>query len=72
VLAPVVRAAFDVAECVEMARRLGYGGTATGEREGRLAEYGAWLGKRYGPPLWGGAVSNGMAVMARVLLAKRE
>jgi hypothetical protein len=55
-----------------MARRLGYGGTATGEREGRLAEYGAWLGKRYGPPLWGGAVSNGMAVMARVLLAKRE
>jgi hypothetical protein len=33
-------------KCVVIVRRLGYGGSVEGE--GRLTEYGRWLGKRHG------------------------
>lgn len=64
VLVPIVRAAVEDSEYVVLVRAEGYKGSVSGEG---LAEYAAWLGKKYGR-LWGKVVSNGMAVMARVIL----
>lgn len=48
VLVPMVRAVTQDDECVEhVLRKLGYAG-ATGGAQAALAQYAAWLGKRYG------------------------
>jgi hypothetical protein len=70
VLVPIVRAALKRGQCVRLVQGLGYGGRTRG-RAG-LAEYGAWLGRRHGRRLWGRVVSNGMAVMVRVVLHLAE
>jgi superfamily II DNA or RNA helicase len=67
VLVPMVRAAMRDAEYRWLPRKLGYKGRA-GEGARALAEYGAWLGERYGERLWGQLVSNGMVVMVWVIL----
>ena len=67
VLVPIVRAAVRDTEHRWLARKLGYNGRVSEGRQG-LAEYAAWLGKRHGERLWGQLVSNGMAVMVRVIL----
>jgi hypothetical protein len=66
VLMPIVRAAMQERECVQLVRELGYSGGTRGRRG--LVEYGAWLGQRHGRRLWGKVVSNGMAVMVRVII----
>lgn len=66
VLVAVVRAALADQEYRPLIRQLGYAGKASG-RQG-LAEYAAWLGKAHTRRLWGELVSNGMAVMVRVIL----
>jgi hypothetical protein len=66
VLVAVVRAAVEEPEYARLVRRLGYKGSVGGRRG--LDEYAAWLGKRHGRRLWGRVVSNGMAVMARVIV----
>jgi hypothetical protein len=68
VLVPVVRAAMDDSDYTRVVRRLGYTGGARGRNA--MREYGAWLGKRYGRRLWGRVVSNGMAAMVAVMLAR--
>jgi hypothetical protein len=68
VLVPVVRAAMDDSDYTRVVRRLGYTGGARGRNA--MREYGAWLGKRHGRRLWGRVVSNGMAAMVAVMLAR--
>jgi superfamily II DNA/RNA helicase len=70
VLVPVVRAALADQECGPLIRQLGYKGKVSG-RQG-LAEYAVWLGKAHTRRLWGQLVSNGMAVMVRVILHLAE